>query len=54
MTDKPIRVHMSVTTDSSEVLARSIEAMSRAAAGLALEGIEVWLSARPDDEDAPE
>lgn len=48
-----IRVHMSVTSDQAEVITRAVEAMSRAAAGLALEGVEVWLTARPDDEDGP-
>lgn len=50
MTDS-IRVHMSVTSSDPQIVTRAIEAMSRAAAGLALEGVEVWVSARPDDED---
>jgi hypothetical protein len=49
--DKPIRVSMSTTSNDPQVVARAMEAMSRAATGLALEGVDVWLSARPDEDE---
>lgn len=42
------RVSLSVTSDSQETVTRAIESLARAMAGLALEGVEAFLSAGPD------
>ena len=48
---KPIRVSASVTTDRPEVVQRAVEALTRAATGLALEGVSVFVMIDPDIDD---
>jgi hypothetical protein len=45
------RVSLSVVTDDQETITRAMEALSRAGAGLALEGVSVFLMAGPESED---
>jgi hypothetical protein len=44
---------MSVTTTDPTTIARAVEAFSRTAAGLALEGLSLWIGISPDDDDDP-
>lgn len=50
----PTRVTMSVVSADLSTITRGVEAFARAATGLALEGLHVWLSVHPDDEDEDE
>jgi hypothetical protein len=45
------RITLTVETNNPEHITRSAEAMSRAAAGLALEGIDAFLMIREDTDD---
>lgn len=44
------RVNLSVTTDDQTIATRAVEALTRAALGLALEGVPVFLMLGPDEE----
>jgi len=45
-----IRITASVVAQDPDVVARALETLSRATAGLALEGIPVIISASPEEE----
>lgn len=47
----PTRMSLSVTTDDPQLIARTAEHFARAAAGLALEGVQTFIMIGPDDED---
>jgi len=48
---EPIRVSCSVTSDDPNIVARAVDALGKAASGLAMEGVEVFLFIRPDDDE---
>lgn len=45
------RVHLSVTTNDPNVLARAVESMGRAMAGMALEGVGTFMSVSNDEDE---
>ncbi|QDH93152.1 hypothetical protein QDA02_gp13 [Microbacterium phage Margaery] len=47
----PTRLTLSVSTSAPNIVARTAEQFARAAAGLALDGVETMLMAGPDEED---
>lgn len=50
--DIPVRIMLSVTTDDSETLQKTIEHFSRVITGLAMDGVKTWLNVEQDlDED---
>lgn len=52
MTDT--RISLSVTTGDPQIVARVAEQFARTAAGLAMEGVDCFISIGPDDlDDAP-
>lgn len=44
------RVSLSVTSRDPEIITRAVEALARAAAGLALEGVDTFLMTSDDNE----
>lgn len=42
---------MAVTSEDPEVITRAVESMSRAAAGLAMESVDVWLMISADEDE---
>lgn len=48
----PIRLSLAVTTGDPELIARTAEHFARAAAGLALEGVESFIMIGPDEDDS--
>jgi len=47
------RLSLSVTTDDEGIIARTTEHFARALTGLALDGVEAFLMAGPDDDELP-
>lgn len=48
---EPTRITLSVTTEDPNLVARTAEHFARAAAGLALDGLNAVIMAGPDTED---
>lgn len=48
------RLSLSVTSESPEVIARTVEHFARAITGLALEGVDCFLMAGPAEDDEEE
>ncbi|QHB37228.1 hypothetical protein QDA03_gp13 [Microbacterium phage Terij] len=48
---EPTRITLSVTTSDPNIVARTAEHFARAAAGLALDGVQTFMMAGPDTDD---
>lgn len=46
-----LRVNVSVTSDDQQIIARTVEALSRILPGLAMDGAEPFLMISPDVDD---
>lgn len=47
----PVRIMLSVTTDDSETLQKTIEHFSRVITGLAMDGVKTWLNVEQDPDE---